>query len=106
MSEIHVCWEWPLESQPSDLWPLISNTDRFNADPAVPAIEHRQQEKFRRHLKLSRLGVSVEWEEEPFEWLRPERFGVVRRYRSGPLTEMRVLAELLEHPSRLRYQVW
>jgi len=106
MSEIHVSWEWPLKSQPAALWPLISNTDRFNADSGVPQIEQLGQSEFRRSLRHSRLGVAVEWEEEPFEWTEPERFGVIRRYRSGPLVEMRVLAELLDGPSRLRYQVW
>lgn len=106
MNDIHVCWEWPVKSKPEDLWPLVSNTDRFNADSGVPSIEQLGPSEFGRRLKLSRLGVTVEWEEQPFEWLKPERFGVVRRYRSGPLVEMRVLSEFLEHPSRLRYQVW
>ena len=106
MREIHVCWEWPLQSRPSDLWPLVSNTDRFNADSGVPAVEQLDQSRYQRHLKLSKLGVNVEWDEEPFEWQRPERFGVRRRYRTGPLAAMQVLAEFLEQPARLRYQVW
>jgi hypothetical protein len=51
----------------------------------------------------------VEWEEEPFEWVRPSRFGVVRHYRTGPLAGMRVLAELrdrAEGGTHLRYEVW
>ena len=62
-----------------------------------------------RRLSFSRLGATVEWEEEPFEWTRPQRFGVVRRYLKGPLAEMRVLVELTPQPSggsRLVYQVW
>jgi class 3 adenylate cyclase len=39
-------------------------------------------------------GVRLEWEELPFEWLRPWRFGVLRRYSRGPLVEMRVLTVL------------
>ena len=63
----------------------------------------------RRRLRLERFGVPVEWEEEPFEWTRPSRFGVVRRYVSGPVATMRVLVELT--PSTrggctLVYQVW
>lgn len=48
----------------------------------------------RRRLRLRRLGVPIEWEEEPFEWLRPERFGVVRRFARGPILEVRVQARL------------
>src|SRR5262249_54202344 len=36
----------------------------------------------------------VEWEEEPFEWVRPHRFGVGRRYPRGPLVSMRVTVTL------------
>lgn len=55
------------------------------------------------------LPVRVEWEEEPFEWLYPYRFGILRRYRTGPLLEMRVdcrLERLDPSGTRLTYQVW
>jgi class 3 adenylate cyclase len=42
------------------------------------------------HMKLP--VIRVEWEEEPFEWTYPYSFGIVRRYRKGPLDEMRVFA--------------
>lgn len=68
----------------------------------------------RRRLRLSVLGVPVEWEEQPFEWVRPSRFGVVRQYTRGPIAELRVRAELHERRSedgeaagtRLVYEVW
>jgi class 3 adenylate cyclase len=56
-----------------------------------------------------KFGVPVEWEEQPFEWVRPFRFGVERRYLKGPVAEMRVLAELQprdEGGTKLTYQVW
>jgi len=96
-------WEWLLPARRDDLWPLVSNTNRFNRDAGVPAVEQESA----RHLAIRRYGVLVEWDEEPFEWVRPERFGVVRRYRRGPLREMRVRVTLDdEHGStRLRYEV-
>jgi class 3 adenylate cyclase len=39
-------------------------------------------------------GMAVEWEEQPFEWVRPARFGVARTYSKGPITELRALVEL------------
>jgi class 3 adenylate cyclase len=51
-------------------------------------------ENARRRLRLSRFGVGIEWEEEPFEWVRPRRFSVVRRYTKGPVKEMHVAADL------------
>jgi class 3 adenylate cyclase len=112
--EFHYHWEWQLRSSPEALWPLVSDTNRFNRDTGVPNVEQRlpPRERLanaRRRLRLFRFGVSVEWEEEPFEWVYPYRFGVMRRYTRGPLAEMRVLAELTPQPgggTRLIYHVW
>ena len=99
--EFHYRWQFDLESSPEELWPLVSDTNRFNRDTGVPSVESpqlesKQMKNARRLLRLSVLGVPVEWEEQPFEWVRPSRFGVVRRYIKGPISELRVLAELSE----------
>jgi len=106
-------WEWQLRSSPAALWPLVSDTNRFNRDTGVPAVEVRTPgsppSNERRLLRLNRFGVPIEWEEEPFEWVRPYRFGVVRHYTRGPVAEMRTLTELNAQPNhgtRLIYQVW
>ena len=96
--EFHYRWEFDLRSSPEQLWPLVANTNRFNRDTGVPPVEQAGNRKdtvnARRHLRLFVFGVPVEWEEQPFEWIKPYRFGVVRRYLKGPMAEMRVLAEL------------
>src|SRR5229473_3150085 len=71
--EFHYRWEFNLESSPT------------NSEGLKNA---------RRRLRLSALGIPVEWEEQPFEWVRPSRFGVVRRYTKGPIAELRVRVEL------------
>jgi len=53
--------------------------------------------------------MPVEWEEQPFEWVRPERFGVERVYSKGPMARMRVLVELKSSDdggTHLTYDVW
>ena len=95
--EFHYRWEFDLESSPEQLWPLVSDTNRFNRDTAVPSVEMIKApagNNARRRLRLSAFGIPVEWEEQPFEWVRPHRFGVVRRYSRGPMSELRVLVEL------------
>ncbi|MBI3329518.1 MAG: hypothetical protein HYZ81_22795 [Nitrospinae bacterium] len=112
--EFHYHWEWQLQSSPQTLWPFVADTNRFNRDTALPPVDRHPGDgppltNARRRLRLFRLGITVAWEEEPFEWIRPYRFGVVRRYLSGPVADMRVLAELTPEPgggSRLVYQVW
>jgi len=97
MKELRFHWRHELDASPDALWPLVADTDRFNRDTGVPPVEVLGTEaNARRRLRLRRLGVPIEWEEEPFEWVRPHRFGVVRRYPRGPLAEMRVQARLEE----------
>lgn len=106
-------WAWSLPAGPEALWPLVSDTDRFNRDTGLPPVEEVEAEEdalanARRRLRFSRLGLTVEWTERPFEWVRPWRFGVVRRYSRGPLDEMRVRVRLEPERgggARLRYHV-
>lgn len=109
--EFYYKWEWHLSSTPEQLWALIADTNKFNHDTDVPEIEQLDTSELhnaRRKLRLYRFGIPVEWIEEPFEWIRPFRFGVVRRYASGPVAEMRVLAELTPESTGtfLSYEVW
>jgi class 3 adenylate cyclase len=124
-SEFHYRWEFDLESSPEQLWPLVADTNRFNRDTGVPAVQMVQSEgqglkNARRRLRLSAFGIPVEWEEQPFEWIRPTRFGVVRRYNKGPIAELRVVVDLTPRlkvddvpvgahqtaGTKLIYQVW
>ena len=106
-------WSWLLPADPETLWPLVSDTDRFNRDAGLPPVQDarapgEELTNARHKIRIRVKGVLLEWEELPFEWFRPWRFGVVRRYSRGPLVEMRVQAELHdagEGRTRLRYQV-
>jgi len=111
--EFHYRWQYDLHSSPEALWPYVSDTNRFNQETGVPPVEDMRPGlelvNARRHLRLRRSGMWIKWEEEPFEWVRPYRFGVRRVYSSGPVSEMRTLAELSSRPeggTRLVYQVW
>jgi class 3 adenylate cyclase len=97
--EQNYSWEYALKASPEKLWPFVADTNRFNRDTGVPAVEpagapKQRLRNARRRLQLSIYGMSVEWEEQPFEWLRPSRFGVFRKYSKGPMAELRALAEL------------
>ena len=110
--ELHYRWEWRLRSSPEQLWPFVTDTNRFNRDVGLPAVrraDDEARENARQNLRFSRLGVRVEWEEEPFEWVRPYRFGVHRRYSAGPVASTRVLVELVPQPkggTLLVYRTW
>ena len=110
--EFHYRWVFDLQSSPEHLWPLVSDTNRFNRDTGVPSVQAVGESRgtARRRLRLTTFGIPIEWEEQPFEWVRPERFGVVRRYSKGPVAELRVLATLTPRSdsagTKLVYEVW
>lgn len=111
--ELHKRWEFDLKSSPERLWPFIADTNRFNRDTGVPEIEidhaHQPLRNARRKVRLSIFGLPVEWEEQPFEWIKPFRFGIDRVYSKGPLARLRVLAELTPNTgggTHLIYQLW
>jgi hypothetical protein len=114
MREYHKRWEFDLKSNPERLWPFIADTNRFNRDTGVPQIEVDSTDKSRRRnarrkVRLSLYGLPVEWEEQPFEWVKPVRFGVERVYNKGPLLRLRMRAELQPRPqggTHLIYELW
>lgn len=98
-----------LESSPEALWPLVSDTNRFNRDTGQPPMELISFQNGIKRVRYKIPVYRVEWEEEPFEWIYPYRFGILRRFHSGPLSEMRVDCRLeRREPSgtRLIYDVW
>ena len=96
-SEFHYRWEWDFQSNPEALWPLLSDTNRYNRDVGAPPIytdgspDNRTRD---RRLRLSYLGFSFEYEEKPFEWFRPYRFAVYRTFSRGPVEFMHINVQL------------
>lgn len=100
--EHHSRWEFDLKSSPDSLWPFVADTNRFNRDTGVPKLEfdkvHKRLPNARRKVRFSYFGLPVEWEEQPFEWIRPHRFGVERVYSKGPMARLKAIAELKAKP--------
>lgn len=107
--EHHYLWTFDLKSSPEALWPFASDTNRFNRDTLLPPMQLIGIENKVRRVKFKIPIIRVEWDEEPFEWTYPHRFGVLRRYRTGPLKEMRVdcrFERLEPSGTRIHYEVW
>ena len=104
-SETHYRWTWDFRSPPEALWPLVSNTDRFNRDCGFPPFEVRAPEAGGpapepglRRLRSKYMGIVGEWEEREFEWVQPVRFAVDRRFSRGPLVRLIQSCELSAGP--------
>ncbi|MDQ3174538.1 MAG: hypothetical protein M3Q91_12655, partial [Acidobacteriota bacterium] len=60
--DFHYRWEYELHSSPEQLWSFVADTNRFNRDAGVPALQSAQGKRqrlrnARRRLRLSFLGV-------------------------------------------------
>ena len=79
---------WELESEPSLLWPLVSNTERLNEAIGLPPVDYRTENDpqlgIRKFGTFTLSGVKVSWEEHPFEWIEGQRMGILREFDSGP----------------------
>jgi class 3 adenylate cyclase len=107
--EFHYTWEWDLKSSPEEIWPFVSDTNRFNRDTGLPPMKLLDIEKGVRHVRFHFPLPFIEWDEEPFDWSYPYSFGIDRRYRKGPMAEMRVEVSLAPLPgggTQVVYNTW
>ncbi len=92
-------FEWKLRSSAEALWPYISNTDRVNHAVGLPAVQYKtiQDPKLglRRIATVRAMGMTMEWEEHPFEWIEGRRLSVLRQFPSGPFYWFTNVVELL-----------
>jgi class 3 adenylate cyclase len=111
--EFYYYWEWRFQTSPEAFWPYFADTNRFNYDRGNPALVNYTKDERKPNGKHT-LGMEVKgipqvYEEEPFEWVRPLRHSVKRRFLTGFFADMRLLAELKPTPeggSIGSYKVW
>jgi serine/threonine protein kinase/class 3 adenylate cyclase len=81
-------WRWELEATPRALWPLVSNTERFNRAIGLNSVRFEDEVDSvggsKRSGRFRKAGVEFAWREHPFEWIEGRRMGVVREFDRGP----------------------
>jgi class 3 adenylate cyclase len=91
-------WQWHLTQPPAVLWPVISDTARFNEAAKLPKYQVEDiLQADGRVLRLARAnvaGLTLEWEELPYEWVRGRSFRQTRIFRKGPLRRFGPIVEL------------
>ena len=94
--------ELSLRSAPAQLWPYVSNTERLNRAVGIRAVDYHWQESVQgRELRgqMHTPGMAINWRESPFEWVAPQRMGVLREYDNGPLEWVRYTVQLNARPN-------
>jgi class 3 adenylate cyclase len=104
-------WQWQLQSSAAELWPYVADTHRFNHASGLPAMEYSEIALegggSRRIARTSRLGITVEFEDFPFDWIREQEFSVLRLFSHGPIarTFAKVNLEPNDQGTLLNYYV-
>lgn len=96
-------WRWQLKSSPARLWPYVADTQRFNQASGLPAIDYLEipleTGGSRRIGRATRFGVTVEYEDYPFEWVQEEGFSNLRIFSRGPIARTCVRLRLEPNPA-------
>lgn len=76
---------------PAQLWPLMANTESLNREVGLPPVDYEYVPLPRGgSVMLGRArsaGITLEWEEHPYEWIWPRAFSVRRLFSKGPFKE-------------------
>lgn len=85
-------WQFSCKATPSEIWPYLSNTNRFFKDigqlPVQSAPISHDKKKGYHELTYEQLHRVDIWEEEPHQWEAPYHLSVRRVYKSGYLKHL------------------
>lgn len=74
------------------LWTLVTDTDRLNRETGLPPARFsflpRDEGGSRVRGEMRLAGLNLRYDEEPYAWVRPERFSVARHIDNGPLSRI------------------
>src|SRR5688572_19759479 len=96
--DLHFEWRWSFGAPPEVVWPLVSDTERFNRAAGIPPVTFEMVSSPQRGIyRIGRLKAGsrrITWDEFPFDFEEPRRFSVRRGYHSGSVAEAEFMAEL------------
>lgn len=88
-SDLRGEWSLPLNYSPSQVWPILSDTERFNEMSGLPRYvlsETPQPDGSVRRIAEGRVArFDIKWEELPVEWVKDQYFFQRRLFLNGPL---------------------
>ncbi|MAL17067.1 MAG: adenylate/guanylate cyclase domain-containing protein [Balneola sp.] len=105
-------WHFSLAGEPAELWPYLSDTNRIfrklGATPVHQTSLSRTTPKGFLELSHNKLKSYATWQEDPYTWEEPYRYGVSRYYKLGILKELKLFVELTEtdNGTKLSIKLW
>ncbi|MBI2150404.1 MAG: SRPBCC family protein [Acidobacteria bacterium] len=82
-------WKIPVDAPPEKLWRYIADTNRLNQYAGLPEFTFRyipESDGGSRQVGETRyMGLTLRWDEHPFEWIEGQYYEIVRAYHNGPI---------------------
>ncbi|MGB0346536.1 MAG: adenylate/guanylate cyclase domain-containing protein [Balneolaceae bacterium] len=96
-------WSIQLTATPEELWPFVSDTNQIFRLLGAPSVKKtqltRSAPKGFIEVTNSRLSSYSLWEQEPYFWEKPYRFGTTRNYKVGVLKRLKYQVNLVPNSS-------
>jgi class 3 adenylate cyclase len=99
-------WTFTLKASPTQLWPFISDTNKFFKKAGQFSVRKdaftRENPKGFLEITSNRMSANQAWIEEPYAWEKPFRFGTKRSYKASVLNTMSFDVNLIPDGSGTR----
>lgn len=90
MEPVRLQLTYRLAAPVARVWPILADTERLNRQLGLPpttAIAVGEEPVRHARVRARLMGLSLEWREEPFEFVEREHYWVRRRLTRGPIRE-------------------
>jgi len=105
-------WSIQLSASPEELWPFVSDTNQIFRLLGAPSVKKtqltRSAPKGFIEVTNSHLSSYSLWEQEPYFWEKPYRYGTTRNYKVGLIKQMKYQVDLIPNKdgTLLNTRVW
>ena len=94
-------WSFILKASPEQLWPYISDTNKFLKKAGQFSVRKEPFMRENKHgfleLTSTKINTGYAWVEDPYVWEKPFRFGTSRKYRASILKSLNFMVNLVPH---------
>ncbi|MBO6620467.1 MAG: adenylate/guanylate cyclase domain-containing protein [Balneola sp.] len=102
-------WSFVLKANPAQLWPYISDTNKFLKSAGQFSVRKesflREKKKGFLELTSTKINTGYAWVEEPYAWEKPFRFGTSRKYKASLIQSLSFMVNLIPYRSGTRLNI-
>ena len=96
-------WSFILKASPKQLWPFISDTNKFLKKAGQFSVRKEPFLRENKHGFLELTSTTIKkgnaWVEKPYAWEKPYRFGTTRKYKASLIKSLDFKVNLIPHSS-------